>query len=205
MGKLDTLVTQSLIEGLIAKMTNNNLDPSLYLDLTEAVAKTQSVYLNTQLTTLTTDKLSGYNELMYGGSIENGRDYFYEGSAGQCVRCHGLEKGSVGVGPNLREIGGLLTRKQLLEALVDPSKRLAPGYGVVNLTLIGGQVIAGILMEENEEELILKTSEAEPMEIPLERIKTRINAPSSMPSMGQILTKRELRDVLAFLSSLKGD
>ena len=62
LGKLDTLVTQSLIEGLIAKMANNNLDPSLYLDLTEAVAKTQSVYLNTQLTTLTTDKLSGYNE-----------------------------------------------------------------------------------------------------------------------------------------------
>ena len=46
---------------------------------------------------------------MYGGSIENGRDYFYDGSAGQCVRCHGLEKGSVGVGPNLSEIGGLLT------------------------------------------------------------------------------------------------
>ena len=203
LGKLDTLVTQSLIEGLIAKMDNNNLDPSLYLDLTEAVAKTQSVYLNTQLTTLTTDKLSGYDEVMYGGSIENGRDYFYEGSAGQCVRCHGLEKGSVGVGPNLSEIGGILTRKQLLEALIEPSKRLAPGYGVVNLTLIGGQMVAGILMGENEEELILKTSEAEPIEIPLERIKTRINAPSSMPPMGQILTKRELRDVIAFLSSLK--
>ena len=109
LGKLDTLVTQSLIEGLIAKMANNNLDPSLYLDLTEAVAKTQSVYLNTQLTTLTTDKLSGYNELMYGGSIENGRDYFYDGSAGQCVRCHGLEKGSVGVGPNLSEMGTFTT------------------------------------------------------------------------------------------------
>ena len=205
LGKLDTLVTESLIEGLIAKMANNNLDPSLYLDLTEAVEKTQSVYLNTQLTTLTTDKLSGYNELMYGGSIENGRDYFYEGSAGQCVRCHGLEKGSVGVGPNLSEIGGLLTRKQLLESLIEPSKRLAPGYGVVNLTLRGGQMVAGVLMEENEERLILKTSEAEPIEIPIERIETRINAPSSMPPMGQILNKRELRDVLAFLSSLKGD
>ena len=205
LGKLDTLVTQSLIKGFIAEMGNNNLDPSLYLDLIEAVAKTQSVYLNAQLTTLPTDKLSDYNEVMYGGSIAKGRDYFYGGSAGQCVRCHGLEKGSVGVGPNLREIGGLLTRKQLLEALIDPSKRLAPGYGVVNLTLIGGQMVAGILMEENEEELILKTSEAEPMEIPLERIKTRINAPSSMPSMGKILSKRELRDVIAFLSSLKGD
>ena len=205
LGQLDTLVTQTLIDGLIVKMGTNNLDPSLHLDLTEAVAKTQSVYLNDKLTTLATDKLSDYNDVMYGGNIENGRDYFYEGSAGQCVRCHGLEKGSVGVGPNLREIGGLLTREQLLEALVKPSKRLAPGYGVVNLTLIGGQMVAGILMEENEEELVLKTSEAEPIEIPLERIKTRINAPSSMPSMGQILTKRELRDVLAFLSSLKGD
>ena len=87
LGKLDTLVTQSLIEGLIAKMGNNNLDPSLYLDLTEAVAKTQSGYLNAHLMTLSTDKLSDYNEVMYGGSIANGRDYFYGGSAGQCVSC----------------------------------------------------------------------------------------------------------------------
>ena len=186
-------------------MGNNNLDPNLHLDLSEAIARTHSEYLSLQLAALVTDKSSDFDEVMYGGSIENGRNYFYEGSAGQCVRCHGVEKGSVGVGPNLREIGGLLTRKQLLEALVEPSKRLAPGYGVVTLTLKGGQVVAGILMEENDEELILKTTEAEPMDIPLERIQTRTNAPSSMPPMGQILTKRELRDVIAFLASLQGD
>ncbi|MAJ50250.1 MAG: heme-binding protein [Flammeovirgaceae bacterium] len=205
LGQLDTLVTQGLIEKLILNMHNNNLDPSLHLELTEAVAQTHSAYLRAQLAALVTDKSSDFDEIMYGGSIENGRNYFYEGSAGQCVRCHGVEKGSVGVGPNLGEIGSLLTRKQLLEALVEPSKRLAPGYGVVNLTLIGGQVVAGILMEENEEELILKTSKAEPMEIPLERIETRTNTPSSMPPMGEILTKRELRDVIAFLASLKED
>jgi putative heme-binding domain-containing protein len=202
LGQLDTLLTQGLIEKLIVRMGNNNLDPNLHLDLSEAVARTHSEYLGIQLAALVTDKSSDFDEVMYGGSIENGRNYFYEGSAGQCVRCHGVEKGSVGVGPNLREIGGLLTRKQLLEALVKPSKRLAPGYGVVTLTLKGGQVVAGILMEENDEELILKTTEAEPMDIPLERIHTRTNLPSSMPPMGQILTKRELRDVIAFLASL---
>ena len=205
LGQLDTLLTQGLIEKLIVRMGNNNLDPNLHLDLSEAIARTHSEYLGIQLAALVTDKSSDFDEVMYGGSIENGRNYFYEGSAGQCVRCHGVEKGSVGVGPNLREIGGLLTRKQLLEALVKPSKRLAPGYGVVTLTLKGGQVVTGILMEENDEELILKTTEAEPMDIPLERIQTRTNSPSSMPPMGQILTKRELRDVITFLASLQGD
>ena len=205
LGQLDTLVTQSLIEKLIVKMSNNELDPNLHLDLSEAVAKTHSEYLSIQMAALVTDNSANFDEVMYGGSIANGRNYFYEGSAGQCVRCHGVEEGSVGVGPNLRKIGGILTRKQLLEALVEPSKRLAPGYGVVTLTLIGGQVVAGILMEENDEELILKTTEAEPMEIPLERIESRTNAPSGMPAMGQIMTKRELRDVIAFLASLQGD
>ena len=92
----------------------------------------------------------------------------------------------------------------MLEALIEPSKRLAPGYGVVNLTLRGGQMVAGILMEENEEELILKTSEAEPIEIPIERIETRINAPSSMPPMGQILTKRVKRCNSVLIQSKRG-
>jgi putative heme-binding domain-containing protein len=205
LGQLDTLVTQSLIEKLIVKMSNNELDPNLHLDLSEAVAATHSEYLNVRLADLVTNESADFDEAMYGGSIASGRNYFYEGSAGQCVRCHGVRKGSVGVGPNLRNIGGLLTRQQLLEALVEPSKRLSPGYGIVTLTLKGGQVVAGILMEENDEALILKTAEAEPMKIPTERIETRTNAPSSMPEMGQIMTKREVRDVVAFLASLKED
>jgi quinoprotein glucose dehydrogenase len=74
---------------------------------------------------------------------------------------------------------------------------------MVVLTLKDGTSAAGILSEENDHELILKTSEAEPLKIPVARIAKRDNVPSSMPPMGSIMTKREIRDVVEFLSGLK--
>jgi hypothetical protein len=42
------------------------------------------------------------------------------------------------------------------------------------------------------------------MEIAVSRIKKRENMPSAMPPMGTLLSKRELRDLVEFLSNLKG-
>jgi quinoprotein glucose dehydrogenase len=66
-----------------------------------------------------------------------------------------------------------------------------------------GQEVTGILMSENEHELVLKTSEAEPLKIAVSRIDKRENFPSSMPPMGSLLSKREIRDVVEFLAGMK--
>jgi quinoprotein glucose dehydrogenase len=100
-------------------------------------------------------------------------------------------------------IGSELTREQILQALIEPSARLAPGFGNVNLTLKDGQEVFGILAKETADALTLTTSDAEPLVIPVARIASRENIPSSMPAMGELLTKREIRDVVEFLSSLK--
>ena len=59
------------------------------------------------------------------------------------------------------------------------------------------------LEEETKEELILRTNDAEPMEIPRSRVKKRENGTSAMPAMGKMITKRELRDLIEYLGSLK--
>jgi len=100
-------------------------------------------------------------------------------------------------------IANILSRQQILESLIEPSARLAPGYGAVSLTLTDGQVVNGVLIEENESRLLLRTSEAEPMKIPLMRIAKRENSVSSMPAMGRMISKRELRDLVEYLGSLK--
>ena len=87
--------------------------------------------------------------------------------------------------------------------MVEPSARLSPGYGTVSLKLTDGQEVTGILAKENEHELVITTSDAEPLVVPVARIAKRENMPSSMPPMGSILSKREIRDLVEYLSSLR--
>jgi hypothetical protein len=82
--------------------------------------------------------------------------------------------------------------------MVQPTERLAPGYGVVTLTLKDGSEVFGKLEKETPKELTLITANAEPLRIPVDRIVKRKNIPSSMPDMTKKMTKREMRDVVNF-------
>ena len=147
--------------------------------------------------------VAAFKETLYGGDERNGRNYFLKNSTGQCIRCHSIGGAGGDVGPVLSNIGNILTREQILEAIIEPSARLSPGYGTVSLTLKDGQNVTGTLLEEREEELILQTSEAEPLEIAISRIEKRRNNPSSMPPMGSLMSKREIRDMVEFLANRK--
>ena len=90
-----------------------------------------------------------------------------------------------------------------MQSLVDPTARLAPGYGVVTLTLKDGSEVFGKLEKETDKELTLITSDAEPLRIPVDRIEKRKNIPSSMPVMTDKMSVREMRDVVEFLANMR--
>jgi quinoprotein glucose dehydrogenase len=193
------------LRDLIQKAGNNQLTPGVILDLIEAVESTHSEDLIAGLGKLKNSgyTVDSYKEALYGGSNWPGANVFKNNSAAQCVRCHSLDGAGGKVGPPMDNIGNTLSREKILESLIEPGTRLAPGYGSVVLTLKDGQVAAGILAAENSREIILRTSDAEPMVIAVSRIKKRENMPSAMPPMGSVLSKRELRDLVEFLSNLK--
>ncbi|CAG4990621.1 hypothetical protein DYBT9275_00573 [Dyadobacter sp. CECT 9275] len=205
LGGLPITKTESIFNDLINKMSAKQLSPSLALDLNEAVDSTRSAALIAKLAPLRSqgNTVADYQDALYGGNAQAGRRYFLTSSAAECVRCHSIGGQGGEVGPKLTTIGSTLSREQILQALIEPSARLSPGFGMVILTLKDGQTASGILAEENDHELILKTSEAEPLKIPIARIAKRENVPSSMPPMGNIMSKREIRDVVEFLSGLK--
>ena len=197
--------SKAVLGSMIDQAAKNRISPEVILDLMEAVEATESESLISELDKL---KAAGYGvdaykETLVGGNWWAGRRYFVNNSTGQCVRCHALEGQGGQVGPALDGIADILTREQLLEALVDPTARLAPGYGNVTLTLKDGQTVTGLLEEETKDEVILRTSDAEPLEVVKSRIAKRENMTSSMPTMGRIMSKRELRDLIEFLASLK--
>jgi putative heme-binding domain-containing protein len=197
--------TTTILDGLVDQLIAKKLSPGVTLELMEAVDSTHSEVLISKLAKVSSNNstLDQYAGTLIGGNRGRGRGYFFWNSAGQCVRCHSVGNQGGKVGPALTNIGNQLTREQILQSLVEPSARLAPGFGMVKLTLKDGQQVTGTLMSETAEELILKTSQAEPLEVPVGRIEKRENYPSSMPPMGNTMSKSEIRDVIEFLSSLK--
>ncbi len=206
LGELSIDKTKPILSDLIEQLKNAKIEPGIALDLIEAVENTASDELIAQLAPYRSKEksLDSFKETLVGGDARSGGRYFYRNSTGQCIRCHSMEEGTgSNVGPVLADIGSKLTREQLLEALIEPSARLSPGYGNVILTLNDGEKITGMLLEERKDELLLKANEPEPLHIDLSRIKNRENLPSGMPPMGSIMSKREIRDVIEFLASQK--
>ena len=206
LGDMPVEKSEPVLEKLIGQLANKKLSPALTLDLIEAVDSTHSENLIAKLNPVRDAEgdRESFEETLYGGNRRQGRNIFMSNPTSQCARCHSVGTSAAGtVGPPLGEIGKKLSREQLLEALIEPSKRLAPGFGSVRVTLKDNQVVTGILMEESPTELILRTSDAEPLEIAISRISKRENLPSSMPPMGTLLSKRDIRDVIEFLANLK--
>lgn len=205
LGKLTIDKTQEVLSGLIDQLKEKQLSPNVSLELKEAVEASGSDALKTKIAAIKpgASPMDEYMESLFGGNRNNGRNIFNNNSTAQCVRCHNMGSEGGSVGPNLSKIGGTLSREQILQALIEPSARLSPGYGTVSLKLKDGQEVSGTLAKENAEELVITTSDAEPLVIPVSRIAKRENMPSSMPPMGSLLSKREIRDVVEFLSNLK--
>lgn len=197
--------SENVLKDLIQRAGKNQIKDGVILDLIEAAEATESETLIAQLATLRkgTTSVDNYQETLYGGSWWGGNAVFNSNPTAQCVRCHAVGGAGGVVGPPLDNVGNLLTREEILESLIEPSARLAPGYGTVTLTLTDGQTATGILEKETAHELILRTSDAEPLEIPVSRIQKRENSISAMPAMGKLITKRELRDLIEYLASLK--
>jgi quinoprotein glucose dehydrogenase len=206
LGQMPVDNTKVVLEDLIVRMADSKLDNKIQLDLVEAVENTKSTELLAKIEAMRsqgseTDK---FKEALFGGNRNSGREIFYYNSAAQCVRCHSIGNDGGGtVGPNLKGIGDRLTRELILQSLIEPSARIAPGFGNLTLQLTDNQEVTGLLMHETADEIVLKTSEAEPLKIPTARVKKRDNFPSSMPSQATTISKREIRDLVEYLVSLK--
>ena len=91
-----------------------------------------------------------------------------------------------------------------MESLVSPAAKIAPGYGSIAVTKKDGEIIAGRLVREDDAVVVLADNVTnEKTTIQREMVKEMSTPVSLMPPMGLLLSKRQLRDVIAYLASLK--
>ena len=136
------------------------------------------------------------------GSVRLGRSIFLENQTAQCIRCHSYDDMGGNAGPNLSGVAKKLSREELLIALVEPSARIAPGFGQVKLELKDGSSVSGTFVSESSEGISISRGAGQDTLVSNKVIAEKIFSMSSMPPMGTLLSKRELRDVVSYLSIL---
>lgn len=208
LGKLSSAGAASLLGRWLDSLTEGKVDPALELDVLLAIENSNYEQLKVKKAQYESSKpagdaLAAFKESMYGGDVDRGQRIFYRNNSAQCIRCHVIQNLGGAVGPDLTRIGAVLTPQQLLASMVDPSARLAPGYGSAVINLKDGQKVTGIIQEENENFLMIQEASGSIKQLAVSEISQRQNLPSAMPSMQELLTKRDIRDLMAFLMTLK--
>jgi len=205
---LESESAQRFLGEQISKMADGDLPLGVHVELIETVEKSGSDRLKEQLNEYVDSKssdgaLAEYRSALRGGNAGEGARIFYNNAAAQCIRCHAVDGSGGEIGPELTSIGSRLTRETLLESMVAPSARIAPGYGVLTVTLSSGDTVRGAILGETDAYYVLSV-DGDNQRIQKSMITSAETSPSSMPAMGDLLTRRQLRDLVEFMVSLEG-
>ena len=135
------------------------------------------------------------------GSAEAGRPVYEK----QCAGCHRF--GAIGkdVGPDLTTLTSRFKRRDILEAILWPSKIISDQYQSELLELTDGTIVAGVLVRENATALLIRTGENpdKPVVVTKARIATRAPSTVSLMPEGLIeaLSREDIANLLAFVSA----
>jgi putative heme-binding domain-containing protein len=149
-------------------------------------------------------RLVELEDVLSGGDPRRGREVFF-GPRGACSSCHAVAGQGARVGPDLAGIGAIRTRRDLLEAVVFPSAGFARGYEPWRLKTRDGDVIDGLRVRESADAITILQADRTERRIRRAAIEDiRESRTSIMPAgLDRQLSREELRDLLAFLASLR--
>ncbi|MEY5009510.1 MAG: hypothetical protein RLZZ253_649 [Verrucomicrobiota bacterium] len=146
---------------------------------------------------------AAHRELEEGGRADSGKELVANHLGANCLACHALGDTGSSVGPNLRSIGLQHPRPYLLESLIQPNARIATGYGIASATLRDGAILTGTPVQDSDSLLLLQLPDNSRRSIPKTDIASYAPPVSVMPPMLGILSPAQIRDVVAYLSTLR--
>ena len=141
--------------------------------------------------------------------IKEGELVFFDESRGvTCSKCHVLNGKGSKVGPDLTGIGAVQTPQYLIESVLKPSEIIVKGFETMYLMTNDGMAYNGLLVSQDEDEVVLMVDEDGEMEeyvfYPEEIAQMQKQDVSIMPGNFQdMLTTKEFYGVILFLLSQK--
>jgi putative membrane-bound dehydrogenase-like protein len=121
-----------------------------------------------------------------------------------CVHCHTFANGQLPKGPHLVDIGKRSKVEELIESIVDPSKKITQGFDTWTFVMDNGKVLTGFVVLESAETVTIRQADGTSRELPQDNIEERIKQPVSMMPKGVVgnLTPQQLADLIAYLKTL---
>jgi putative heme-binding domain-containing protein len=122
-----------------------------------------------------------------------------------CAKCHSVDGSASRAGPDLQAAGDAFGRRDLVEAVLNPSATIAPGYGAIQIDTKSGQTHLGTLKQKAAEKIELMGIDGKLVSIATDEIRSQIASEVSFMPQGLhgILSKEGFTDLVDYLVSLK--
>ena len=208
LGALADPKAAALLTAEVEKLTRGEVAAEVSLELIQAAESKDSAPLHLALDARkaqeTDAALARWVESMEGGDAAQGEALFLSKAELSCLRCHRAEATDEPiVGPNLSGLSERMTRREILTSIVDPNRDVAEEFESWTLLLTDDEVLAGRILSEDAENLVLINAEGEVYDVAPADITERKRALSSMPEgLTGFLTRTEMRDLIEYLSTL---
>jgi putative heme-binding domain-containing protein len=142
--------------------------------------------------------------LTHEGDAERGKSLFLS-PALACAQCHSVDGSASKAGPDLFSVGDAFGRQDLIDAILQPSLNIAPGYGTFVVETVDGKAYQGVIKGATDSELQLMGPDGRRIDIPTGSIKSRTGSEISMMPEGihAGLSLQEFTDLIDYLTSLR--
>ncbi len=206
LGALNSPTATAPLLAALERLNLGQVPVAAQFELLDAAEKSKDPQVQSKLEALKNswaqsgDVLAPYRGALEGGDPRRGAGTFYQNPVMACVRCHKIDGDGGDAGPDLTRVGAQKSPEYLLESVIKPNAKIAAGFDVVTLTLKSGSFYTGTLTNETPESLVVRLASGQVVTVAKSDILQRQSAPSAMPEIfAQILSRRELRDLIAFL------
>ena len=201
---------QHIMSRYLDDLLSGKLVPQLRLDVLEAATSMAATNRNLKQRlnqhheqVQRKGPLAQYDVALEGGDADIGKSIFLGKAEAACSKCHALSKTDKQVGPSLQGIAARQPRAYLLRSIIDPQAEVVAGYNVVTLTLDDLSSVTGTLMNETTDAITLKLPDGREKNFAKTEIESRTKPQSPMPDMTKVLSLTEIRDLVAYLASLR--
>ncbi|MGV3532560.1 MAG: PQQ-dependent sugar dehydrogenase [Chthoniobacteraceae bacterium] len=139
------------------------------------------------------------------GNPERGRAIFHGEQRALCSKCHSIDGSASKAGPDLYAAGDAFGRRDLVDSVLEPSKRIAPGYGTVIVETTEGKMHQGVLKQANDAHTQLMGADGKLVTIPAAELKEKTGSTTSLMPEGlhAALSREEFTDLIEFLTTLR--